>query len=87
MLSDSICTVSVTELVGHRIQDTRKASVCYPDVSYVRYVSSRFGQSALQLTLQAADMLQNSLSPFFFNKKKAVSPISVSWCLSGSLGK
>lgn len=55
----------------------RKASVCYPDVSYLLYVSAA----------PTADMLWNSFVAFYFNEKKAVSTILVSCYLYGSLSK
>lgn len=58
-------------------QGSRKASVCYPDVSYVLNVYAA----------PATDILRNSFVAFFFHEKKAVSTISVSWYLYGSLGK
>lgn len=68
-----LAPVSVTEFSATGFQDARKATACYLDVSYVLYVSSRIGHSALQLTLQAEDMLQNSLSPIFFLIKRKLS--------------
>lgn len=56
-----LAPVSVTELVSHRILGMRGKHLLV-----IRTSPMCIGQSAVQLTLQAEDMLQNSLSPIFF---------------------